>query len=86
MDWASLKITKFSKCQTGPPLKSSLDGGNSPESPLNWILGEAQSGTEIIVILGEAQSKYFNFWGRTRGGPVGILLHDFRLTTDDYAL
>ena len=23
-DWASPKITKFSKCQTGPPLKSSL--------------------------------------------------------------
>ena len=45
MDWASLKITKFSKCQTGPPLKSSLDGGNSPESLINWILGEAQFGT-----------------------------------------
>ena len=27
------------------PLKSSLDGGNSPESLINWILGEAQSGT-----------------------------------------
>ena len=45
MDWASLKITKFFKCQTGPPLKSSLDGGNSPESLINWILGEAQSDT-----------------------------------------
>ena len=50
MDWASPKITKFCKChwplcQTGPPLKFSLDGGNSHESPLNWILGEAQSGT-----------------------------------------
>ena len=28
---------------------------------------------ENFVILGEAQSMYFNFLGRTKGGPVGIL-------------
>ena len=28
---------------------------------------------ENFVILGEAQSMYFNFLARTRGGPVGIL-------------
>ena len=28
---------------------------------------------ENFVILGEAQSMYLNFLGRTRGGPVGIL-------------
>ena len=28
---------------------------------------------ENFVILGEAQSVYFNFLARTRGGPVGIL-------------
>ena len=51
MDWASPKITKFSKCQTGPPLKSSLDGGDSPESLINWILGEAGSGMVFIELI-----------------------------------
>ena len=58
-------VTKFNRMQYPAPRKKTSQ---------NWILGEAQSGTyENLVILGEAQSMYFNFLERTRGGPVGIL-------------
>ena len=41
------------------PLKSSLDGGNSPESLINWNLGEAHSQHDfgLKFFLGEAQWK-----------------------------
>ena len=37
------------------------------------FLGRFSLALKKLLDLGEAQSVYFNFFGRTRGGPVGIL-------------
>ena len=36
-------------------------------------VGRPSLALKELLDLGEAQSVYFNYFGRTRGGPVGIL-------------
>ena len=67
LEWASPKFQFMSDSGLLPPSKLDFRGG-----PV-WHL-------ENFVILREAQSMYFNFLGRTRGGPVGILWHGFGLS------